>query len=180
MNCKDFESLMADALGGELAARDRPAFDAHLKTCERCRSDLESALAALERMRSLPGPDPAVELRSAAERPSPRRPPAPVPNATHWQLGGLLRYAASVLIAFAAGYVVHPLADSASPSSTPERIVERDPEAEVSGARVPGQGSGLPVTLGRSFEAALAGAHRRSPSSSDLTKCLIAMFHAGH
>ena len=56
MNCERFESLLADALGDELSAANRPAFEEHLRACERCRREYESSSAALSALRSLPAP----------------------------------------------------------------------------------------------------------------------------
>ncbi len=170
MHCEDFEMLMADALGNELAASERPAFSAHLDKCPRCRQDYESALEAVGMMRELPGPQHVTVRREGDRLVIDQRRATGFSLRGGWRelkpatrLGrGLLRYAASVLIAFAAGYMVHA-------------------GLMVTGAGRPGpipvgQGTetGLPESDG-GLQGALVDAHDRSPSSSNLAKCLMAM-----
>mgnify|MGYP001570971063 FL=1 len=54
MKCDDFEMLMADALGAELAEADQSAFEGHLVVCAKCRDEYRRGLATLGAMRSLP------------------------------------------------------------------------------------------------------------------------------
>jgi len=156
MNCNDARGLMADALGGELSEADRSAFDSHCEACRQCRRDYETAALALDAMRSLPAPQ-HVQLRHkgrafVAERPAVfsqlRR------RATGWSLW---RHAASVLVAFSAGVAVHAgwvAVRADRPASSDLQAVRRE----------------------GGFDRALVAAHSHNPRSSDLTKCMAALF----
>ena len=52
MDCQAFEMMMAEALGDELSPEDRPAFEAHLASCDRCRREYESACATVDRTKT--------------------------------------------------------------------------------------------------------------------------------
>lgn len=163
MNCEEFENLLADALGNELAAEDRPDFEAHRATCERCRREYESTRSAIERMRDLTGPA-AVDVRREGDRlviapgtpatTSPRRVPI------------VFRYAAAVLIAFAAGY----LSRGASSTVRPETPRVQRPAEEP-----------LPAAASRkpSLRLALADAYAKHRDRSELAGCLSALFGGG-
>ena len=66
-DCEDFEMLTADALGNELSEADRPAFEAHLAQCEKCRREYETASRTVSMMRALPGPT-RVTIRREGDR----------------------------------------------------------------------------------------------------------------
>ena len=177
MTCEDLEMLMADAAAGELSEADRPTFEAHLAECAKCRLELDSLQRSLEQMRLLPSPSKAGDIPdrrakmifappSAAtgrwadrsiEKPSshPGSPRGLRP------LGGgktalrLFRYAASVLLAFAAGYGVHAGLMMGGSGSGEHRVGQIET-----------------VTLTQ----ALVSTHRQNPSRSDLANCLAAMF----
>lgn len=188
MTCEDFEILMADALGNELSDADRPAFEAHLAGCEKCRREYETASRAVVTMRELPGPERITvrregnrlvieDKRSAARAAGfslrEGEPGAPL---SRWfgyprglksaarRFGGVFRYAASILIAFTAGYALHAglmLSDIGGP---PAPIAQEGYDR----ARV------APAS---NLQQALVNAHVRKPARSDLAKCLIAMAH---
>ena len=177
MNCEQFENLLADALGDELSPTNRRAFEEHVRGCEACRHEYESASAALTAMRSLAAPsseakgmDPSVEAGSVYAVPTSMyqfRPP--------WL--PLLRYAAAIGIAFAAGYLFraersfpqHAQIEPAIKSHAPTEPATSEPfELRERFANIPRH----------SFEAALAGAHLQNPSRPDLAKCMIAMFQS--
>ena len=186
MKCEDFQMLLADALGGELSDADRPAFEAHTAQCPRCRAEYESMSGAVRSLQALPEPQP-VSVRRIGDNlilgvhpdtlgvhpdtPLPLRGRGQgegVPGRTlsessrgtaTWFSHRLLRYAASVLIAFTAGYALRStLAPRDDASGRPVALVAND------GAK---RGS---------LEGAIAGAHLRNPTRSDLAKCLIAMY----
>lgn len=174
MNCQEFEILMADALGDELSPADRPAFEAHLAQCARCREEYESAGRAVETMRTLPGPrrvnvrregDRLVieEPRSAGlgERGTSRR-----SRFAFSRFRGVFRYAASVLIAFTAGYAVH--AGLMVTDAGRQTLVQVPLTPEENTAQ-------KPTTPGRDFRSAIVSAATGKPSRSDLAKCLVAM-----
>ena len=165
MNCEDFEILMADALGDELSPADRPAFEVHLAECATCREEFDSNQKALGTMRALPGPR-RVNVRREGNRLVIEEPRAAnsstVTRRQRWLTAlaarGVFRYAASVLIAFTAGYAVHAgmmAADKAG--QQPVTRLEKSPPADGS------------------FQHVLLSTHARKPSTSDLAKCLIAM-----
>jgi predicted anti-sigma-YlaC factor YlaD len=156
MNCNEFELLLADAIGGELGNADRPVFERHLAECATCRKDYETTLGTVSRLRSLSAAEPGVvnPVRAGSLiRPS------PPPWAT-----SLLRYAASILIAFVAGYVASNLrtARDARPIAGPTPSFQ--------------DGTNDTKLASASFGAALAETYRENPSRSELSRCLSAMF----
>ena len=186
MNCEDFQMLLADALGGELSDADRPAFEVHIAACPRCRAEYESMSGAVRSLQALPEPHP-VSVRRVGDRlilgvhpdtlgvhPDtplhlrgrgqgegiPRRTLSESSRgAATWFSHGLLRYAASVLIAFSAGYGLRAgLTPRDDASGRPVALVVSDSSKR------------------NSLEGAIAGAHLRNPARSDLAKCLIAMY----
>lgn len=175
MNCEDIEMLMAEALGDELSPADRPAFEAHLVECDRCRREYESARQAVATMRALPGSKRVTVKREGnrlviedtrAAGFSPRGHPRRLKPAAR-AAGGIFRYAASVLIAFAAGYALHVGLMAVDASRRVELVTQGDEAPTVM----------LPAT-GDTLQIALASAHARNPARSDLAKCLVAMAHA--
>ena len=176
MNCEQFESLLADALGDELSAADRPAFDEHLRACARCRREYESSSAVLSAMRSLPGPSiVSVDVRWSDGVPFARVAWTTKKRVTlRWSAA--LRYAAAIVIAFAAGYFYRAerVSLAVKPGVGPTMLTRSSNERGV--PDVPGNREQFAHASPRSFEAALAGAHLQDPSRSDLAKCMIAMF----
>lgn len=164
MNCETCEQLFADALGGELSVEQRSAFDAHLAECPACRTAYAGDSAALCAMRSLPMPDSqtaraghsavidelrvsrasrsrgTVRGRSFGSRPA--------------------RLAASLLIAFTAGYVARWM-------TAPRGALPVSPVAVSVPADEVRAGS-VQEALARSFEARRSG--------SDFARCLAVLF----
>ena len=156
MICTDFEPLLADALGGELTAADGPKFYAHIAACASCRTAYQEGSSAVSVLRSLPGPqrvaletDTAIGAADAAKTGRPRA------------ANALLRYAASVLVAFAAGYA---LSGVRTPSPQDRTTAQRPSQKGLAD--------------GGSFRIALARVHQRNPSRSDLAKGMITLFGA--
>ena len=60
--CREFVELVTDYLEGELSARDRARFEAHLAECDGCAGYLEDMRRMVESMSQLPDPpmDPAT------------------------------------------------------------------------------------------------------------------------
>jgi predicted anti-sigma-YlaC factor YlaD len=151
MSCEDFDVLMADALGGELAESDRARFEGHLAFCAACRDEYQSLAGAVDRMRSLPGSSrvsESIEREALSDGAVPAR---------RSRIGVFYRYAASVLLAFGAGYVFRGESGLASPSGAP-----------VAAQRAHDGG----VTLGT----ALVSAHQKRPGGSGLSAAMTAMF----
>ena len=155
MNCEDFQMLLADALGGELSDAQRPGFEAHITQCSECRHEYESMSGTVSSLQLLPEPQP-VSVRRVGGR-------LILSESRHWAMSeysyGLLRYAASVLIAFTAGYALRA-ALAPRDAATHEGMVQ---VADAESKRGTLQG-------------AIAGAHLRNPARSDLAKCLSAMY----
>lgn len=162
MNCEDFEMLMADALGDELAEGDRAGFKSHIASCETCRREYESLTQTLDAARTLAGP-----RKVSVQRDGSRLVIQPAesdaltlshgPEHTVVRNGGLLRFAASILFAFTAGYAVHAGLMMAG-NATPEQRIARIENV-------------APPSVRRS----LVLAHVRNPSRSSLAKCLAAI-----
>lgn len=185
MTCEDFEMLMADALGGELSPTDRPLFEAHLAECEDCRLEYESASKTVSTMRELPGPA-RVDIRREGDRLVIDKVPAGVLRSPWWSSGGVLRYAASILIAFTAGYALH--AGLLLTGDTPHIQVADENgqygiqesgtiDTEIQNA-VAADASKPPTASPTNLQRALVNTHARNPHRSDLAKCLIAMANA--
>jgi len=160
MNCSEFQTLMADALGDELSSHDRPAFDDHLAACAGCRSSCASLARVITSMRGLPGPK-RVVLRRDANRLILEEADAPPRTSRPVRLAAIVRYAASVLIAFTAGYALH----------AGVTLTAGTPPAEVTA--VPGATAPQAATL----QSSLARTVARNAGKSDLAQCLIAMSH---
>ena len=165
MSCEDFEMLMADALGDELSEADRPAFEGHLAMCERCRDEYRTALTTVRTLQSLTGADRVstgveheVDRAASPIRSGPR-------GYSRWSFTSALRYAASVLIAFTAGYAVH--------AGFVNEPTVRPPDVEHFALNV---AAGHAPVEPNTFGAALAGEHLKDPGRSGLAKCMIAMF----
>lgn len=162
MKCEDFESYLADALGDELAPEDQPTFESHLAECEGCRQEYEKSRRAIDAMRVLSAPQP-VSIHREGGRLVIQMPessdmtPAVAAAGSRRAAGmgtGLLRYAATVLFAFTAGYVVHAgvmMADDARPGQLVTHVGESTP---------------------RNLRGSLVSAHARNPSYSGLGKLL--------
>ena len=161
MNCEDFELLLAEALGDELAPGDRPRFEAHLAKCDKCRLEYETASATVATIRELPGPT-GVTVRREGARLVIQDRPQRASFTARWVSSGVLRYAASILIAFAAGYGLHAGTSAPGTARPEDRTVQVDHgEADRGSAG--------------NLQRALVSTHVRNPKRSDLAKCLIAM-----
>ncbi len=181
MNCEDFDMLMADALGDELSPDDRPDFETHLASCDRCREEYASASDVIASLRSIPGPERVVVRREGDrliiqdgvepasstaihDETTLRHGSARWRSSTNPTFGSLMRYAASLLIAFTGGYGLHAgLIVFGSPDSTASTTVVVDS---------PSTGAEL-----ASLEGAIRETHTRKPTRSGLATCLIAMSH---
>jgi predicted anti-sigma-YlaC factor YlaD len=152
MKCSEFERLLADALGDEMSHSDRLVFEEHVCSCDRCRKDYESARVTLGRLRALSVAESgtvdvsAIRASGVARRAS------------------FLRYAASILVAFAAGYAVAGW-NAQRPDATERRRAAETKSSE-----------GLERYASASFGAALTEAFRERPGGSELSKCLAAMY----
>lgn len=155
MKCEDFQLLLADALGGELSDAQRPGFEAHIAECSQCRREYESMRETVCSLLSLPEPQP-IRVRRVGGRLILSQSSRGAMTAFSY---GLLRYAASVLIAFTAGYALRA-------ALTPPDAAPRDGVVQVVSA-----GSKRDT-----LQVAIAGAHLRNPARSDLAKCLSAMY----
>ena len=179
MNCEDFDMLMADALGDELSPDDRPSFEAHLASCDRCRGEYESASDVIASLRSIPGPervvvrregdrliiqDRVVHVSSTAiqEAKTLRQRSARWSPFARPTVGGVMRYAASLLLAFTSGYGLHA-----------GLIVFGSPDGGVV-TTIVADGSAHAIESA-SLEGAMRKTHTRKPTRSGLAKCLIAM-----
>ncbi len=165
MNCANLELLMADALGDELSPGDRIAFETHLGECQKCRQEYATARRAVAAMRELPGPVRLVHDSNLARAGKGDRlvlaekqtagsawvqPPAR-------KSAGLFRYAASLLIAFAAGYALNERPNPLTVGPEPSRDSQE--------------------TTSDTLRGALVSVHVRNPARCDLAKCLIAFAH---
>lgn len=159
MKCEDFEMLMADALGDELADGDRTSFEAHLDECDTCRREYESLRQTVDAARVLAGPR-KVRVQRDGERLVIQPAETETTPATNWSTrtasrnSGLMRFAASILIAFTAGYAFHAVRMLADDAAHEPNIVQVD------------------STPPPSVRGSLLLAHARNPSRSGLAKCL--------
>lgn len=201
MNCNDFETLMADALGNELSPADRPIFEAHLRDCLKCRGEYESTRRAVATMRELPGPARVTVRREGDRLVIEDKPPKHVSGKANTvrrgrlrtvassllgpALGGrgmqpaargaLFRYAASVLIAFSVGYALN---DGAVGNQSPVGG-SGQPTVPIRPSQADDPNSPLPdYNRHHTLRGALVSAYAQRPARSDLAKCLVAI--AGH
>ncbi len=129
MNCKEFESLTADALGGELAAEQQSAFDAHIAACESCRREYESLTATVQQVASLP-PAPPVRIERSGEQ-LVIAPETAAPPRRSWATGRAARFAAAIALAFVAGYAFRASAPPTDDRQQPdERIAVVEPDRQ--------------------------------------------------
>lgn len=161
MNCEEFEMMLADALGAELTEEDRPAFEQHLTQCENCRRNYESAQQTITMMQSLSAPR-QITVQRDVDRLVIQESPAAFSFRRRSTMMSLLRYAASVLIAFSAGYGLHA------------GLMITD--AGLTTVKIMGRHSSDTHLAHKDFQSALVGVHVQKPARSDLAKCMIAMF----
>lgn len=166
IQCREIEDLLADALGGELTQAGRAEFDAHIATCSACQEEFRRSQEALEIMRSLPGPmDAQVREFGRAWTIDPAQVSAAMVHGKGGRWRGLLRYAASILIAFTAGYGMHSgfmLWDSGDTQQTPA----------VAPHAAPGP------TVSDTLESALRAARRRGSGQPRLAMCVSALMQS--
>lgn len=171
MTCREYEGLMIDALGDELSEEDRARFEEHLSQCADCRAEYSSLRETVGDMRALPAGGEFIregvglEMTGGAGEDQGRRlRAARISSArTTPRLAPLLRYAAAVLFAFGAGYMV----GGGSGRSSGDSMMNGRPGLVVDAQVMPRHGT---------FQAAVAEIHARNPSKSGLAKCLTAMF----
>jgi len=108
MNCNEFEVMLADELGGELGVAERAAFETHLAECPRCRVEHGSLHRAVGELKLLPAAEGVGVQRVGDQlvlsRTTTRR------MTMRWH--GMLRYAALIVLAFAAGYASRGTGDA--------------------------------------------------------------------
>lgn len=68
MNHFDIQSRMADYLDGDLSLESRALFDAHLDQCDDCSRELTDMRDTIRLLRTLPNPEPPVDLVSDVMR----------------------------------------------------------------------------------------------------------------
>jgi len=178
MNCREFESILADELGGELSQRDRSAFASHLAECAACRAEHEAHRATLERLReSVPGPiratmnqeDGRVVITTGQDASNHKASGIRIPTA-------LMRYAAVILLSFAAGYLARAWDDPKTSNVDHETVLaESDDRLDSPSPTMDGDNQ-----KGESIREAVLVAHRRNPSRSNASKFIAAMFAERH
>lgn len=177
MNCEDFEALLADVLGGELSGTDRSAFEKHANECERCRDEYDSLRLAVDRMRTLSGPR-RVTINHGHNPKISGSAPGGMARGLRLLSKGVFRYAASVLIAFVAGYALHAGLMIGAATSERATLVQDDAQTFGHTSMTSSAHSATPTTLIRvdnRLKHALINAHERNPTRSDLAKCLMAV-----
>jgi anti-sigma factor RsiW len=91
MDCREFESRVADYLGEELSADDRDVCEGHLASCSTCRARVVEYQAVVQKLQRLETVSTDVAARQTASLMVVRRPPA-------WRrIGGGVMKAAAVL-----------------------------------------------------------------------------------
>ncbi|GEM_PF-3215661 len=105
MDCRTFESLLADAIGGELGEADRSAFEDHAERCATCGAEYQSLERTLTSVRERVGaPSPGATGRATS---------APRPSLSGWTA---VRFAAAIALAFGAGYGLRGAGAGRSPT----------------------------------------------------------------
>ncbi|MCA9254341.1 MAG: zf-HC2 domain-containing protein, partial [Phycisphaerales bacterium] len=74
MDCSTFETLLADAIGGELDETARTAFEAHAEHCAACGAEYRSLERTLTSVREHVGAPSAGVIRRAESAPRPSTP----------------------------------------------------------------------------------------------------------
>ncbi|MCH9002371.1 MAG: zf-HC2 domain-containing protein [Planctomycetes bacterium] len=161
MNCERFMDQLAEALGDELPPTMQTEFDTHVASCAKCRREYQSMQDTMSTLRQLP-PAPEVSIRRLDDSLVLGR-PVDLRHSITQRLSGLLRYAAIILLAFLVGFATR--GGSGAGQGEPH-VKER--------ISVPRQQPG--VDGDDTFRTALAGAHRQNPSSTRLTKLLVALY----
>ncbi len=180
---QSFESLLADAVGGELTEEDKIRFEQIIEGSPELRREYESALATVAALKRMPGPTALrtgdaesllAEIRASSQLSqepqkndesqldpkqrldlNPRRHGAP--------RGFAFRYAASVLIAFTCGYGMHAyLMMQADPPTSAQSVVASVDQTPT-------------VAKSTTLEATMMDAYRRRPRQPALATCMAAM-----
>lgn len=115
IDCKAFELLLADAIGGELRDADRRAFDEHRANCPTCDAEYRSMAETVSTLHDrLGAPAESADRLSAgaSKRTS---------SGSRWNL---LRYAAAAAIAFGAGYGLRGTGGANAPRSNGPDVAE--------------------------------------------------------
>lgn len=142
------QNLLADYLGDELDPARKAEFERALDNDPDLAAEVDSLRKTIRAMRSLDVPSvvpPAL---------SPAHPPGAAPR-----MLGIMRYAASILIAFTLGALVRDVA-MAPDSAPPSRVITIDE---------PGPGA---------VERKLAAAYNHNAAKSGLARSLLAVAHA--
>jgi len=109
MKCRDFGKRMSEYMDGQLDDAERADFDAHLRDCPACASELASArkLEDEARRATAAAPAPGLESRVLGLLDSgagiPDRPAHPAPRSFRFPTG----LAAGILVGVALGFVIH-------------------------------------------------------------------------
>lgn len=107
MNCEAFRDQLADFVGGELDPDRHAAAAEHLEQCDACRElarGLQGAAAALEA--NVVSPETAAKRTADLTIRMPESESAVRPTPGYARVTRILRYAAVVMLAFGAGYVL--------------------------------------------------------------------------
>jgi anti-sigma factor RsiW len=150
MNADEIKAMLADYLGDELGPEDRRRFEEYLDTDREFAAEVASLRCTLDDMRSLkvPGEDAFAPPPRAAER---RAWPVPV-----------LRYAAVILLAFAAGFFARGWSSGEVASSvSPPAIVDFGQEQPPA-----------------SWQMRFATAYVKNTSKSGLARSLVSLAQA--
>lgn len=99
MHCEEVRSLLADAVGRELTTLDSRRLEQHTAECVECRDSLTSLRDTAAALRALAPAGPATAAQIATI-PFPRP-----PRSGARETLVVLRYAAVIFLAFAAGYL---------------------------------------------------------------------------
>lgn len=171
MNDERFDELLADAVGGELSKGDAAEFEAALEQSPARRAEFDSLKRAAEAMEMLPGPvvvpigaigekgEPAVSLAQPEFSLTPVGTTASSYARSHGRSAGIMRIAASVLIAFTAGYGTHAwltIRDAVDRARPTDAVVQ------------------LADAGGETLRDRLTREHLAKPNRSALASCLIA------
>jgi len=183
IDCNEFEQLLADAWGGELQDDQRPALEEHAASCASCQTKFAEGMRALAAMRSLESPQ-HVTARRDGDRLIIQLPGTPQTRVRRRPYTGVFRLAASILIAFTAGYALHAglmMRDAALVDPTEsERVVNTTPSDRTHMSPMPGErGQTALGSRSQSLRSSLASAYQHGHGGSDLARCLTALSGSG-